>query len=125
MSRSRDPRRRPPTYLRRPKEFYTLWIAATSTYGVGDIVSTIAFLTYVPAVDEANPVVALAMDSFGLAGLVALKIAVYLVMLGISVLGAREGDGFLYYFPPALLTVVGLSLTASNVRLIWIASGSG
>lgn len=123
MSRSRDRTRRHPAYLRRPEEFYTLWIAATSTYGVGDIVSTIAFLTYVPAVEEANPVVALALDSFGLAGLVALKIAVYLVMLWISVLGARDGDGLLYYFPPVLLTLVGLYLTGSNVRLMWIATG--
>jgi hypothetical protein len=122
VSRSRDRTRRHPAYLRRPEEFYSLWIAATSTYGVGDIVSTIAFLTYVPAVEEANPVVALALDSFGLAGLVALKIAVYLVMLWISVLGAREGDGLLYYFPPVLLTAVGLYLTGSNVWLMWIAS---
>ncbi|WP_281193638.1 hypothetical protein [Halorubrum sp. F4] len=125
MSRSRDRTRRHPAYLRRPEEFYTLWIAATSTYGVGDIVSTIAFLAYVPAVEEANPVVALALDSFGLAGLVALKIAVYLVMLWISVVGAREGDGLLYYFPPVLLTLVGLYLTGSNIRLMWIATGTG
>jgi len=42
----------------------------------------------------------LALDSFGLSGLVLLKIAVYLVMLWISVTGARDGDT-LYYFPPA------------------------
>ena len=121
MSRSSDRRRRRPAYSRRPREFYWLWIAATATYGVGDIVSTIAFLEYVPTVDEANPVVALALDSFGLGGLVALKIVVYLVMLWISVSGARDGDAFLYYFPPALLTLVGASLTASNVRLLWLA----
>ncbi|WP_123623961.1 hypothetical protein [Halorubrum sp. CSM-61] len=121
MSRSRDRRRRRPAYRRRPQEFYWLWIAATATYGVGDIVSTIAFLEYVPTIDEANPVVAVALDAFGLGGLVALKIAVYLVMLWISVHGAREGDGFLYYFPPVLLTLVGIYLTASNVRLLLIA----
>ncbi len=122
MSRSRDRTRRHAAYLRRPREFYSLWIAATTTYGVGDIVSTIAFLEYVPAVDEANPVVAGALDAFGLAGLVGLKIAVYLVMLWISVHGAREGDGLLYYFPPVLLTAVGLVLTGSNVWLLWVAS---
>lgn len=125
MSRSRGPRRRHPTYLRRPREFYVLWIAATSTYGVGDLVSTVAFRAYVPGVDEANPVVALTLDAFGLAGFVVLKIAVYLVMVGISVHGGREGDGFLYYFPPLLLTVVGLVLTASNVRLMWILTWAG
>ncbi|ESS03657.1 MAG: hypothetical protein A07HR67_02056 [uncultured archaeon A07HR67] len=122
MSRSRDRTRRHAAYLRRPREFYSLWIAATTTYGVGDIVSTIAFLEYVPTVDEANPIVAGALDTFGLAGLVGLKIAVYLVMLWISVHGAREGDGLLYYFPPVLLTAVGLILTGSNVWLLWVAS---
>lgn len=122
MSRSRDRTRRHAAYLRRPREFYSLWIAATTTYGVGDIVSTIAFLEYVPTVDEANPIVAGALDAFGLAGLVGLKIAVYLVMLWISVHGAREGDGLLYYFPPVLLTAVGLVLTGSNVWLLWVAS---
>jgi hypothetical protein len=122
VSRSRDRTRRHAAYLRRPREFYSLWIAATTTYGVGDIVSTIAFLEYVPAVDEANPIVAGALDAFGLAGLVGLKIAVYLVMLWISVHGAREGDGLLYYFPPVLLTAVGLVLTGSNVWLLWVAS---
>ena len=122
MSRSRDRTRRHAAYLRRPREFYSLWIAATTTYGVGDIVSTIAFLEYVPAVDEANPIVAGALDAFGLAGLVGLKIAVYLVMLWISVHGAREGDSLLYYFPPVLLTAVGLVLTGSNVWLLWVAS---
>ncbi|WP_418284679.1 hypothetical protein [Halorubrum sp. DTA46] len=121
MSRSRGRSRRRPAYRRRPQEFYWLWIAATATYGVGDIVSTIAFLRYVPAIEEANPVVVLALDAFGLAGLVVLKIAVYLVMLWISVAGARDGDALLYYFPPVLLTLVGTYLTASNVRLMWLS----
>ncbi|WP_423997429.1 hypothetical protein [Halorubrum trapanicum] len=121
MVRSRDRSRRRPAYRRRPNEFYWLWIAATATYGVGDVVSTIAFLRYVPTIEEANPVVRFALESFGLSGLVALKIAVYLVMLWISVEGAREGDGLLYYFPPVLLTATGTYLTASNVRLLWLS----
>jgi hypothetical protein len=121
VSRSRDRTRRRPAYDRRPQEFYWLWIAATATYGVGDVVSTIAFLRYVPTIDEANPVVAVAIESFGLGGLVALKIVVYLVMLWISVSGARDDDALLYYFPPVLLTLVGTYLTVSNVRLLWIA----
>ena len=121
MVRSRDRSRRRPAYRRRPNEFYWLWIAATATYGVGDVVSTIAFLEYVPTIEEANPVVRVALESFGLSGLVALKIAVYLVMLWISVEGAREGDRLLYYFPPVLLTATGTYLTASNVRLLWLS----
>ncbi|MEZ3164254.1 hypothetical protein ABNG03_08920 [Halorubrum sp. RMP-47] len=121
MSRTRDRSRRRPAYRRRPNESYWLWIAATATYGVGDIVSTVAFLRYVPTIDEANPVVRFALESFGLSGLVALKIAVYPVMLWISVEGTREGDVLLYYFPPVLLTITGTYLTASNVRLLWLA----
>lgn len=121
VSRAPDRRRQRPAYSRRPQEFYWLWIAATATYGVGDIVSTIAFLEYVPTIDEANPVIVLVLGEFGLAGLVGLKIAVYLVMLWISVQGTREGDTLLYYFPPVLLTVVGTYLTASNLRLLWLA----
>lgn len=117
MSRSRHRR---PAYRSRPNEFYWLWIAATATYGVGDLVTTIAFRGYVPAVTEGNPVVAAALDAFGLPGLVALKTAVYLVMLWISVVGARDGDRLLYYFPPVLLTAVGTYLTASNLRLLWL-----
>ena len=103
------------------RSFSSVWAVALATYGVGDVVSTIAFLEYVPAVQEANPVVAFALDAFGLGGLVGLKIAVYLLMLWISVHGAREGDGLLYYFPPVLLTLVGTYLTASNVRLLLLA----
>lgn len=121
VSRSRDRSRRRLAYRSRPNEFYWLWIAATATYGVGDVVSTVAFLRYVPTIEEANPVVRVALDSFGLSGLVALKVAVYLVMLWISVEGAREGDGLLYYFPPVLLTLAGTYLTASNLRLLWLA----
>ena len=42
-------------------------------------------------------------------------------MVWISVEGAREGDGLLYCFPPVLLTITGTYLTASNVRLLWLA----
>jgi len=114
-------RHRRPAYRSRPNEFYWLWIAATATYGVGDLVTTIAFRGYVPAVTEGNPVVAAALDAFGLAGLVALKTVVYLVMLWISVVGARDGDRLLYYFPPVLLTATGTYLSASNLRLLWLA----
>jgi len=95
---------------------------ATTTYGVGDVVSTIAFLTYVPEMEEANPIVVAAIDAFGFAGLVALKIVVYLIMVWISVLGARDGDALLYYFPPVLLTLVGLFLTVNNVYAMWVVS---
>lgn len=74
--------------------------------------------------EEGNPIVAAAIDAFGFTGLVVLKIGVYLVMLSISVLGARDGDTLLYYFPPVLLTVVGLVLTGLNVRSMWVLTAT-
>ncbi|MEF8780703.1 MAG: hypothetical protein V5A46_08500 [Haloferacaceae archaeon] len=108
-----------PIYDRRPDEFYWLWIFATATYGVGDVVSTVALVSFVPHLSEANPVVRLAMDSLGLWGLVAAKVAAFLVMVWISYLGARDGDGLMYYFPPLLLAAVGTAVTAVNLRLLF------
>ncbi|MDR5671612.1 putative membrane protein [Halalkaliarchaeum sp. AArc-CO] len=118
MSRSRRSRARP-IYNRRSDEFYWLWIVATAAYGVGDVVTTIALVYFVPHLSEGNPIVRLAMDTFGLWGLVAAKLVAFLVMVWISYLGARDGDAVLYYFPPALLTVVGVTVTAVNLRLLF------
>ncbi|WP_119818622.1 hypothetical protein [Halalkaliarchaeum desulfuricum] len=118
MSRSRRSRARP-TYDRRPDEFYWLWIVATAAYGVGDVVTTIALVYFVPHLGEGNPIVRFAMDSLGLWGLVAAKLAAFLVMVWISHLGARDGDTLLYYFPPLLLTIVGVMVTAVNLRLLF------
>lgn len=117
----RSPRRSRarPIYDRRPDEFYWLWIVAAATYGVGDVVSTVALVYFVPHLSEANPLVRLAMDTLGLWGLVAAKLAAFLVMVGISYLGARDGDALVYYFPPVLLALVGSGVTAVNLRLLF------
>jgi hypothetical protein len=100
-------------------EFYWLWIAATTAYGVGDVVTTIALVLYAPHVQEGNPLVALAVDSFGVAGLVALKLAVFFGLLALSVYAMHAWrDRVLYAFPPVLLTALGTVLTLLNVRLL-------
>ncbi|MFB6271063.1 MAG: hypothetical protein ABEH83_14050 [Halobacterium sp.] len=100
-------------------EFYWLWIAATTAYGVGDVVTTVALVFYAPHVQEGNPLVAAAVDSLGLAGLVALKLAVFLGCLALSVYAMHAWrDRTLYAFPPLLLAALGTLLTAVNVRLL-------
>ena len=101
------------------QEFYWLWILATTTYGVGDIVTTVALVFYAPAVREGNPLVAVALQTFGLGGLVALKLAVFFGCLGLSVYAMNVWkDRFLYVFPPLVLAVVGTVLTVLNVSLL-------
>ena len=101
------------------QEFYWLWILATTAYGVGDIVTTVALVFYEPAVREGNPLVTIALQTFGLSGLVALKLAVFFACLGLSVYAMHAWkDRFLYVFPPLLLAVVGTVLTFLNVSLL-------
>lgn len=107
-----------PIYRRRPREFYALWILATTTYGVGDVVTTVALVWFVPSLAEGNPLVAFAIGRVGLAGLVAVKLAGFGVLLWISVVGGRDDDALVYYFGPVLLTLFGLVVTASNLRLL-------
>lgn len=114
-------RRRTPLHLRWPNEFYWWWIIATAAYGVGDIVTTIAMVFFTPALAEGNPLVRWAIDSYGLGGLVGIKLGGFFIMIWISWLGSKENDRLLYYFPPVLLTIVGLFLTAYNLRLLVLA----
>lgn len=99
-------------------EFSRLWLLATATYGVGDIVTTTALIHFSAAVNEANVLVRLAVESSGQAGLVGLKLAVLLTCLGISLSAANEEDAFSYYLPPLVLSVVGAFVTTYNVRLL-------
>jgi len=99
-------------------EFTRLWTVALATYGVGDTVTTVALLWFVGSLEEANALVRFAVDSFGLPGLVALKIAAFLVAIAVSVVGVRADDRALYVFPPAALAVLGGFLTAFNLRLL-------
>ncbi len=99
-------------------EFRRLWLAAAVTYGVGDVITTIALVRFSAALAEGNSVLRTAFERFGLTGLVGLKLGVFLACLAVSLDAARRNDSTLYYLPPALLTVVGAFTTAYNLRLL-------
>ena len=107
-----------PIYRTRPAEFYGLWLVAALTYGVGDVVSTLYAVFGVPGIDEANPVVDVLLVNFGIPGFLFLKLLVFLVLISVSVQGARTGDRFSYYWPPLLASALGIALTAWNVSLV-------
>jgi branched-subunit amino acid permease len=100
------------------REFTNLWFLATATYGVGDVVTTIALIHFSDTVNEANVLVRVAVETFGQAGLVGLKLVVLLACLAISVAAANDEDAFTYYLPPLALAVVGAFTTTYNVRLL-------
>lgn len=99
-------------------EFVALWILATTAYGVGDTVTTIALIYFSPAVSEGNAVVAAAVDAFGQAGLVGLKLAAFFICLVVSVDAAHDGNSRWYYLPPVVLTLLGAFVTVYNIRLL-------
>jgi len=99
-------------------EFSRLWFLATLTYGVGDVVTTLALVGYDAAVNEGNVLLKAAIESFGLWGLIGLKLFAFSVCLGISLYGARDDDAAVYYGPPAMLAIVGAFTTVYNVRLL-------
>jgi hypothetical protein len=99
----------------REDELYRLWIVAVLTFGVGDVLTTMAFLYHTPGV-EGNAVVRWLLGAFGFAGFVALKIAVFSFVLGVSVgLLHLVGSRFAYYFGPAVLSFYGALFTVWNL----------
>ncbi|SDM76390.1 hypothetical protein SAMN04487949_2530 [Halogranum gelatinilyticum] len=100
------------------EEFVTLWVLATTTYGVGDIVTTIALIYFSPTVTEGNVVVATAVGAFGQAGLVGLKLGAFLICLVVSVDAAHDGSRSWYYLPPVGLTLLGTTVTVYNIQLM-------
>jgi len=108
----------PPIYRSRPVEFYGIWLLAALTYGAGDVLSTLYAVFGVRGIDEANPVVDALLVNFGVPGFLLLKLLVFLVLISVSVQGARTDDRFSYYWPPVLMTLLGLGLTLWNLSLI-------
>ncbi|MFC7324832.1 HalX domain-containing protein [Halorubrum rutilum] len=108
----------PPLYQSRSTQFYALWLAAALAYGVGDVVSTLYATIAVPGLIEGNPVVNALLSTAGLPGFLLLKLIVLLVLVSVSVQGARQREPFSYYWPPVVATGIGLLLTGWNVRLI-------
>ena len=100
------------------REFTHLWLLAAATYGVGDVVTTTALVNHSRRVSEANPVLSLAIETFGGAGLVGLKLLAFGLCLAVSLDAARAGDRLWYYLPPAALACVGAFVTAFNLRLL-------
>lgn len=107
-----------PLYQTRAAEFYGLWFGAALTYGVGDVLSTLYATAAVPGLIEANPIVGTLLATSGLAGFLLLKLLVLLVLLSVSVQGARRQELFSYYWPPIVASGIGIVLTSWNVRLI-------
>ncbi|GAB7010356.1 HalX domain-containing protein [Halorubrum trueperi] len=107
-----------PLYRSRAGEFYALWLVAALTYGVGDVVSTLYATVAVPGLIEANPVVGGLLGDFGVSGFLLLKLLVFLVLISVSVHGARSREPFSYYWPPVAAAGLGLALTGWNLRLI-------
>jgi hypothetical protein len=99
-------------------EFARLWLVATATYVVGDSVTTLAIINHSSTITEGNAAMAAAVDAFGGAGLMGLKLVAMLFGIAVSVYATRDGDRTLYYTPPVFLAVVGAFATAYNIRLL-------
>jgi hypothetical protein len=100
------------------RQFTQLWAITAATYGVGDIVTTVALIWFSESVTELNAAVLFAVDAFGLPGFVALKLVAFAVGIGVCLAGAATDDWVLYYLPPAALSVVGVFATTFNIRLL-------
>lgn len=97
---------------------WLLWGVAVLTYGVGDVVSTIIAVYFVQGLGESNPLVLFLLNEFGIRGLFALKIAVFVIAVGINLGFRKRGDWLGYYGPPVFVAVLGAFLTISNLLAI-------
>ncbi|MFC7142566.1 hypothetical protein ACFQMA_22360 [Halosimplex aquaticum] len=100
--------------------FSRVWLLALATYGVGDIVTTIALVYFSPLTTEANPVIRQAIMAFGGGGFLALKLLVIYACIGISLwAGVGDDDRLMFYAPPLLLTAVGTYTTVHNLGILF------
>lgn len=100
--------------------FSNVWLAALATYGVGDVVTTIALIYFVPLTTEANPVIRVAIETFGGGGFLALKLLVFYGCIAISIwAGLLVKDRLMFYGPPLVLAVFGGVTTLFNLALMW------
>ena len=106
-----------PLYVRRRREFYTLWAMAALTFGVGDLVTTLWGVRYTPGVFEGNPIVATILARFGPAGFVVSKLVALGLLLWFGVQAAHQNDHRTYYAIPILATVLGVGLTVESRRM--------
>lgn len=102
------------------ESFVRVWLVALATYGVGDVVTTIALVWFSPAHAEANPAVELAIATFGGGGYLALKLLAFFACLGISLReGFLEADRLFFYGPPLLLAALGAASTGYNLLILF------
>lgn len=106
-----------PIHRERSREFVMLWAVATLAYGVGDTFTTIVGVEGY-GLEESNPFVDLILDVWGIGGFVTLKIAVFGILLAISLYHSGRRETVHYYWPPLLLIGVGVFLTAWNTVMI-------
>ena len=100
--------------------FSRMWLLAVATYGVGDVVTTIAIVYFTPALTEANPAIRFAIETFGGGGFLGLKLLVLYACIGISLWGGvLDDDPVLFYGPPVVLTVFGVVVTGMNLGLLF------
>lgn len=103
------------------QQFYWLWILATVTYGVGDMVTTITILEFDVGVEESNLLLKQIFDSLGKSGLIGFKILIFLIFLMVSLSAIEFWDDWpLYYLPPLILIAVGLIVTTNNLLLFLV-----
>lgn len=102
-------------YEGREHRFRHLWLVAAATYGVGDIVTTVAVIFFHPELNEANPLLRQAARTWGHLGIVPLKLFVFVLFIAISVYFARNDEELLSYAPPVVLTVMGGLVTVYNI----------
>lgn len=102
---------------------YILWIVAGITYGIGDLVTTLYALLFVPGLGEGNLLVLSVLQSFGIPGFVGLKIIAFILAIRISMRGAGSNDRVAFYAPPIAVAAAGAVLTGWNLLLITNAMG--
>ncbi len=103
--------------------FYWLWIFATTTYGVGDLLTTMV-IWYFDGLTELNALVAAALSTSGRPGLVALKLLVIVATIGlqVAVLRSEDPDWVSILGPPILLGMIGLAVTTYNLWLLLVVA---
>jgi hypothetical protein len=99
--------------------FSRVWLVALATYGVGDVVTTVAIVYFSDFHTEGNPVVRHVIGAFGGSGFLGLKLLVIYGCLGVSLwAGVGDDDRMLFYAPPLFLALVGAFTTVHNLGLL-------
>lgn len=66
------------------KQLYDVWLLAVATYGVGDVVTTIALVWFSPDFVEGDLLIAAASSAFGGGGVLSIKLLAFFACMGVS-----------------------------------------